>query len=298
MPNTTGYVLMVRFVHRKKEVLMLLLLMTVDVLGFLWSSLKHVDILTYQAPSQIEDPFMPRSKVGYTLASVDKFDGLNKNMKDWDTVVYGRQFNVSCRDSGTTTIEYPNDKYILVEMATTPSFQHALTVLHAYKGYHELLKYSTSPERLPKTSSLRAPNVKPPEQIWNTLLSKAELVILFYDPEDYEERFLEAVQKGKTVLRTEPLGPYGSLLEKGTKVLTVGVADVHAMSQSLFQNLTLGDHQHLCNFLPNNVWDVFTTAGNAVNWFFLASTLTKGDCVEPHGEYIYRLAQRRAKDIR
>lgn len=44
----------------------------VDVLDFLWSSLKHVDILTYQAPSQIEDPFMPRSKVGYTLASVDK----------------------------------------------------------------------------------------------------------------------------------------------------------------------------------------------------------------------------------
>ena len=212
-------------------------------------------------------------------------------------------------------------------MANTPSFQHALTVLRAYKEYHELLKSSASPGRLPKlllcvrqthdhtaedffasvTSHIALhmkdlqgliamSQVKPPDQIWNTLLSKAELVILFPDPEDYEERFLEAVQKGKTVLRTEPLGLYGSLVERSIKVFTVGVADFHAMSQSLFQNLTLGDHQDLCNFPPNNVWDEFTTAGNALNWFFLASTLTKGNCIEPNGEYIYRLAQRRAKD--
>lgn len=212
-------------------------------------------------------------------------------------------------------------------MATAPLFEHALTVLHAYKEYYELWKSSASPEHLPKLllcvrqthghdsgdffasitshialhmkdlqGSIVMNRIKPPEQVWNTLLSKAELVILFYDPEDYEERFLEAVHKGKAVLRTEPLGPYGSLVENRTNVSTVGVADFHAMSQSLFQNVTLGDHQDLCNFPPNNAWDEFTTAGNSVNWFYLASTLTKGKCIEPNGEYIYRLAQGRAKD--
>ncbi|KAJ5394726.1 trehalose synthase (Ccg-9) [Penicillium cosmopolitanum] len=256
------------------------------------------------------------------------FDGLNKNMKDWDLAVYGRQFHALCRNSGITAIDYPNDKYIIVEMANTPSFQHALTVLQAYNEYYDLLKVSASPPFLRKlllcvrqthgntdgdfyasVASHIASNMKDlekfiavtpiklPDQIWNTLLSKAELVILFSDSKDCEGRFLEAVQKkNKTIIRTEGLGPYASLVEINENVFTVGIADFHAMGQCLFQNLTLQGHRHPYNPRPNNICDEITTTGNAVNWLFLASALSNGDRIEPNGEYIYRLAQGRMEE--
>lgn len=39
---------------------------------FIWSTLKHVDVLACQGPKSLETPLIPRRKVGYLLASVDR----------------------------------------------------------------------------------------------------------------------------------------------------------------------------------------------------------------------------------
>lgn len=39
---------------------------------FIWSTLKHVDVLACQEPKSLESPLIPRRKVGYLLASVDR----------------------------------------------------------------------------------------------------------------------------------------------------------------------------------------------------------------------------------
>jgi hypothetical protein len=43
-----------------------------EVFDFIWRTLQHVDILACQAPSTLESRLIPESKVGYTLATVDK----------------------------------------------------------------------------------------------------------------------------------------------------------------------------------------------------------------------------------
>jgi len=43
-----------------------------QVFEFIWSTLKHVDILACQATSTVASQLVPRSKVGYMLASTDK----------------------------------------------------------------------------------------------------------------------------------------------------------------------------------------------------------------------------------
>jgi glycosyltransferase involved in cell wall biosynthesis len=134
--------------------------------------------------------------------------------------------------------------------------------------------------------------VKLPDQLWNTLLSKAAVVILLSDTEGFEERFLEAVQKGKPVIRTETLGPYRPLVEDDKNIFTVSIADANSMAKHLFKIWVDGQlQQQVKSTAPNKIWDEITTVGNAVNWLFLASKLSKGENIEPNGEYIYHLAQ-------
>lgn len=216
-------------------------------------------------------------------------------------------------------------------MSSTPQFLHARTSLEAYKIYHDALAASIPARHIPKLcicdygSSSRANDefhcsvaeyvesnmngladricinqISPPDQVWNTLLSKAEVVVLFCDREDYEERFLQAVQKDKPTIRTEPAGQCSSFFTKKGNVYTVEVGDINAMAQSLIEiEMEKEDPQKKKSFMPENFWDEATTVGNAVSWLFLASNLSKGKTPGPCDQTIYHLAQlaQREKDM-
>ncbi|CAG8086779.1 unnamed protein product [Penicillium nalgiovense] len=294
------------------------------VFDFLWSTLQHVDILACQALSTLESRLIPRKKVGYMLASLDNFDGLNKKMNDFDIAFYGRQFNASCRDLGTISIHYPDDVYILVPIPCKPSFQRILYILEAYREFCNHTKTYSSAQRLPKLlvcgrhayghmseefydcvtahiavhmndllGLISVNKVKPPDQLWNTLLSNSAFVILPPDPGGFEEGFLEVIYKGKPVITTEKLGRYLSLVNNQLNVFPVEIADVNSMAEHISKVWFGGQTQQQGNSLvPNNTWDEVTTVGNAVNWLFLASELSKGDIIQPNGEYIYQLAHK------
>ncbi|KAJ5558862.1 heat shock trehalose synthase [Penicillium sp. DV-2018c] len=292
------------------------------VFDFIWRTLQHVDILACQASSTLESGLIPGNKVGYMLATVDKFDGLNKGMKDLDLAFYGRQFNASGKETGTTVIDYPDDEYMLVQMPRKPSLKPTLSALEAYREFCNIMKASSAP-RLPKlllcghrsndhanekvydavgahielhmndlVGQISVHQIRPPDRIWNTLLSKCALVILLSDMESFEEGFLEAVNKGKPVITTETLGPYRSLVENDANVFTVEITDANSMAEDLFRIWIDNQLQPKSKIsAPNKTWDEITTVGNAVNWLFLASELSKGKILEPNGEYIYQLAK-------
>jgi hypothetical protein len=135
--------------------------------------------------------------------------------------------------------------------------------------------------------------VRPPDQIWNTILSKSELVILLPDIDSFEEGFLRAVQKEKPVITTGKLGPYRFLVQNDPNIFTVETTDTNRMAEDLFKIWLDSQLQPKLKLsAPNETWDEVTTVGNAVNWLFLASELTKGKKLEPNGEYIYQLAKR------
>lgn len=134
--------------------------------------------------------------------------------------------------------------------------------------------------------------IRSPDQLWNTLLSNAKAVIILPDNEDFEERFLQAIQKGKPIIRTRELGPYSFLQSEGD-VSIVAENDSQAMAQSLLKIETaVGRSRRRIGPSPNENWDQVTTVGTAVSWLFLASALSKGEKVEPSGEYIHRLAHK------
>jgi hypothetical protein len=64
------------------------------------------------------------------------------------------------------------------------------------------------------------------------------------------------------------------------------------MAENLFKIWVDELKQQIPPFLPNETWDEVTTVGNALNWLFLASELSKGENIEPNGESIYHLAHR------
>lgn len=212
-------------------------------------------------------------------------------------------------------------------MSHNPSFQQALTVLEAYQEFRNLMETSSSKPRLPKlifcgrqpnghaneeiysflasyvtlnmnnlVDSICIKQVTPPNQIWNTLRSKAGAVILLPDTEGFEEKFLEAVQKGKPVIRPDTLGPYRSIVENEKNVFTVESMNPNFVAHQLLGIWMDGQGQQQMKFsTPNDKWDQVTTVGNAVNWLYLASELSKGENIEPNGKYIYNLAQRGIK---
>ena len=45
-----------------------------------------------------------------SLITYFRLDGLNKNMRDWDSAYYGRMFNQSCNNSEMININYPDGK--------------------------------------------------------------------------------------------------------------------------------------------------------------------------------------------
>jgi len=46
--------------------------------------------------------------------TLDRLDGLNKNMRDWDVAFYGRVFNADCRNSGMPTINFPDGRRLIL----------------------------------------------------------------------------------------------------------------------------------------------------------------------------------------
>ncbi|KAJ5152548.1 hypothetical protein N7492_009828 [Penicillium capsulatum] len=293
-----------------------------DAFRFVWSTLNYADVFACQAPTQLDSRYVPKSKVGYVMASVDRFDEVAKDMAYRDLAFYGRQFNKSCRDSGTAILNYPNEQYIFAQLSPMPSFQQAVSVLQAYQEFLNLLQKFCPAKHPPKllfaqrrTNSNRnktffelldsyirhnmaelgdlvcLKQIGPPDQLWNTLLSNTKAVILLSDQEDYEERFLQALQKGKSIIRTKALGPYAFLQSEGD-ISVVGENDWGAMAQSLLQ-LETRSNEYRQKVLPqrSEKWDKVTTVGTAVSWLFLASALSNGKQVEPNEKYIDFLAQ-------
>lgn len=44
-----------------------------EAFGFIWSTLCHADLFACQAPTELDSCPVPRNKVGYVMASVDRY---------------------------------------------------------------------------------------------------------------------------------------------------------------------------------------------------------------------------------
>ncbi|KAE8402064.1 hypothetical protein BDV37DRAFT_273132 [Aspergillus pseudonomiae] len=256
---------------------------------FLRERLRHVDLVVSQAPKELVPDMMLEKKVGYIPVSVDQLDGSSKNMRDFDITFYGREFNSLCRSFETPILNYPEEQYIL-HLSQFRNLDETLTVLHAYQKFcihcldagisvpfPKLLIYHYGPSRSSKSTliydailshievdmphlrpSIYVMQIGPPDQPWNTLLTKAKVF---------------SFTKGVSNIL---------FFEKG---------DVDIISRLLVELWT--DSQLSPTLLPGprGLRDEHTTVGNAVNWLFLAAEMSREDhAVELDGKSVFELA--------
>ncbi|KAL4738485.1 hypothetical protein BDV11DRAFT_215956 [Aspergillus similis] len=300
---------------------------------FLRERLRDVDPLVSQEPKACAPRLMPIEQAGYMPVAIDQLDGLHKPLHDWDISFYGRELNAMCRSAGKPVLDYPRTlgSYFLHLTQLIPN-EGTIRVLDGYQAFcHQRRAQSnmpdipipqlllchcvsaTNPETAPVHASLlrhiqsRMPDLahhislvqfRPPDQLWNSLVSEAVAIVQLCDYEGIPEMLLGAVHMGKYLIVSREFGDYPFLQDRDRTLFLDG-DEVQGISQYL---LDLGtDAYSRCERQTERlstqvVGDRATTVGNALNWFFLASKLSKGDVVAPYGEDIFALAEQAFRD--
>ncbi|PLB52794.1 UDP-Glycosyltransferase/glycogen phosphorylase [Aspergillus steynii IBT 23096] len=291
----------------------------------MWEPIKSADIYISQPVRKFVPHNVPQEKVGYMPASTDWLDGLNKHMRDWDVAYYGRSFNATCRNSGMPTIDYPKEKYIAQIARFDPS-KGIPEVMESYVKFHERFTASVHGRSPPKLLICGHGSVDDPDgsviydavvshieenlahladqicvvrlgssdQLLNALLSKTKVALQLSTHEGFEVKVSEAIHKGVPVIATRAGGIPLQVADQENGFL-VDVGDTDSVAQHLYDLCTDEKmYQRMSQFARENVCDEVSTVGNALNWLYLASTLTGPNGLKPNGRWINDLARNEA----
>ncbi|GKZ37927.1 hypothetical protein AbraIFM66950_009790 [Aspergillus brasiliensis] len=298
-----------------------------EVWDFLREQIQAADVFISQPVDDFVPSNVPTDRVGYLPACTDWLDGLNKDMREWDTAFYGRSFNHICTDADMPTIDYPagfhTEQYI-VQIARFDPAKGITDVLESYKRFHKQLSTRYPDMRPPKLlicghGSIDDPDgsvvydavlahidkrmphlanmicvvrLGPSDQILNTLLSKARIVLQLSTREGFEVKVSEAVHKGKPVIASRA-GGIPLQVDHGRNGFLVDVGDTDAVARHLLDLWTDQElYDRISSYSRANVSDEVSTIGNALCWFFLSSKLSRGECVRPRREWIQDMARR------
>ncbi|GFG19389.1 heat shock trehalose synthase [Aspergillus udagawae] len=291
------------------------------VWDFVQARSEHVDLLVSPVPKVLAPQIFPRKRVGYIPVSVDQLDGFNKHMNQPDIAFYGQLFNSLCKTLNAPIIQYPEEQYILHLAQFRPN-DETVIILQAYqmfccqwmkesprasmpkllicrhgppKGRESALLYEDvmrhiNTEMNDISHLICVIELGGPDQLWNVLLSHAKVVIQLSIPEGIPEFLLCATQKQKPLITIKVASSY-SFLEHNPTTWLVDKDDCNSISH-LFRQLNNPKLSPQMTFPSrNSLPDQYTTVGNAITWFYIASKLSKSEGIEPDGRDLYQLAQ-------
>lgn len=133
--------------------------------------------------------------------------------------------------------------------------------------------------------------LSPSDQILNTLLSKAHIVLQLSSQEGFEVKVSEALHKGKPVIATRA-GGIPLQLDHGRTGYLVDVGDTDSVAQYMLDLWT--DHDLYDRMSANSsryACDEISTVGNALNWLFLSCKLSRGETLQLNQRWIQDLAR-------
>lgn len=132
--------------------------------------------------------------------------------------------------------------------------------------------------------------LRPSDQVLNTLLSKATIALQLSTHEGFEVKVSEARHKGKPVIATRA-GGIPLQVDHGRNGFLVDVGDTEAVARHLYDLWTNRSlYQQMAEYALSHVCDEVSTVGNALNWLYLASKLSKGETVRPNERWINDMA--------
>lgn len=131
----------------------------------------------------------------------------------------------------------------------------------------------------------------PSDQMLNTILSKARIVLQLSQREGFEVKVSEAIHKGKPVIASRA-GGIPLQFQHGKNGYLVEVGDIDAVAGHLLELWTDHDlYERIKTYSLSYVSDEVSTVGNALNWLYLASKLSRGQNCRPQEEWIQDMAR-------
>ncbi|KAL3455586.1 hypothetical protein BJX64DRAFT_272094 [Aspergillus heterothallicus] len=293
---------------------------------FLRARLREVDLLVSQEPKSFAPLLMPINQVGYIPVATDQLDGLNKPLHDWDIAYYGREVNAISRGAGRPVLDYPRRGYFL-HLVQLLSNEGTIRLLDGYKAFYHQFRAQSPDAAVPNllichytsvnnpvTSQAHASllghiqahmrdleplisivQLRPPDQLWNALVSCALAVVQLRDYEEIPELLLRAVQKNKPIIVGTEFAQYPFVQENDSAfTLDIGEETTTLLSRFMLDVATSFGGGNRTKEEEEagspSLGDQSTTVGSALVWCFLASELSSGRKVEPAGGDIFAMA--------
>lgn len=295
---------------------------TSEVWNWVWDNVKDADVFISHPVRDFVPSNVTTSKVGYMPATTDWLDGLNKQLSDWDSHYYIRQFDTDCFRHGMHRLAYPARQYI-VQIARFDPAKGIPTVLASYAELRRNYMKDKPIEEVPqlviaghgaiddpdatqifdKTISqleefysdikedVIVMRLGPTDQLLNALMSNAHVALQLSTREGFEVKVSEALHKGVPIIATRA-GGIPVQVQDGESGYLVDTGDYKAVAEHLNTLFTNNEvYDKMSHFAETHVGDEVSTVGNALAWLYLADSLSKGEPLEPNCGWINDLAR-------
>jgi glycosyltransferase involved in cell wall biosynthesis len=128
--------------------------------------------------------------------------------------------------------------------------------------------------------------IPPSDQLLNTLLANARIVLQLSSREGFEVKVSEALHAGKPVIATRT-GGIPLQIQDGKSGYLVNPGDNETVAKHMYDLYTdEGLYRQMSQFAKKNVSDEVGTVGNAAAWLYLAVMLHRGVKLKPNGAWI------------
>ncbi|KXJ89655.1 family 4 glycosyltransferase [Microdochium bolleyi] len=282
-----------------------------EVWDYLWNDIQHADAFISHPIPEFVPRNVPREKVMYMPATTDWLDGLNKPMDEWDRGYYASNYNVQCHTQDMTPLRFKDSKYI-VQVARFDPAKGIDTVIDAYAEFHRLAT-EKGIKNIPQLAVTGNSSIDDPDgtrvydaalsqietqypaladsisvmrldandQLLNTLIAKARVVLQLSTREGFEVKVSEALHAGVPVIATRA-GGIPVQVQHGKDGFLVEPGDYKAVAGRLVELLCAdegaGDDlwERMSKAAREGVSDEVSTAGNALCWYYLADRFVHG----------------------
>lgn len=144
-------------------------------------------------------------------------------------------------------------------------------------------------------SSISVQRLEHNDQLLNTLISNAHIVLQLSIREGFEVKVSEALKKGRPVIATK-VGGIPLQVQHGKNGFLVEPGDHHAVANYLMDLWTNKElHNQMSEYAAKSVSDEVGTMGNALSWFYLADKLASGEKLVPDGKWVNDMARDEVK---
>jgi glycosyltransferase involved in cell wall biosynthesis len=284
-----------------------------DIWDFLWSNIQGCDMFISHPIPIFVPHTVPREKVVYLPATTDWLDGLNKHLNEWDSGYYGHIYNVACHSQRQTELNWPARKYI-IQVARFDPAKGIPTVIDSYAEFRRRCEtagitdvpqlvvcgngsvddpdasmiYDQTMSQLETyypdlVKDISVMRLEPNDQLLNTLIANAHVVLQMSTREGFEVKVSEALHAGRPVIVSNVGGIPLQVKDKVNGFL-VTPGDWKTVAGHLMDLFTDDElHKRMSHAARTGVSDEVGTVGNALGWFYLAAKWAEVG-VEKHGK--------------